>query len=145
MTRPRSPGLAALYDQFVGDDPAKVDSFGAAKANAEIAKLVYQLRKAAGVTQRELAELVGTSPSAISRLEDADYDGHSLSMLNRVAEALGRRVELRFPPKDPPSTAAPVGAKRRGTTKPAKHAATLKRPPRVPATRKAKKRPAGTD
>ena len=134
MTRPRSPGLAALYDQFVGDDPVKVDSFGAAKANAEIAQIVYQLRKAAGVTQRELAERVGTSPSAISRLEDADYDGHSLSMLNRVAEALGRRVELRFPPKDPRSTA-----------KPAKPTATLKRPPRAPATRKAKKRPAETD
>ena len=118
----------------------KVDSFGAAKANAEIAQIVYQLRKAAGVTQRELAERVGTSPSAISRLEDADYDGHSLSMLNRVAEALGRRVEIRFPPKDPRPAAAAPWAKR-GTTK----STNLKRPPGAPATRKAKKRPAGTD
>ena len=141
MTRPRSPGLAALYDQFVGDDPVKVDSFGAAKANAEIAQIVYQLRKAAGVTQRELAERVGTSPSAISRLEDADYDGHSLSMLNRVAEALGRRVEIRFPPKDPRSTAAAMGAKRRT----AKRTAPFKRPSRNAATARGKRRPAKTD
>ena len=31
-----------------------------------------------------------------SRLEDADYEGHSLAMLNRIAVALKRRVEIRF-------------------------------------------------
>ena len=36
--------------------------------------------------------------SVICRLEDADYDGHSLSMLKRIAEALDKRVEIRFPP-----------------------------------------------
>jgi hypothetical protein len=30
------------------------------------------------------------------RLEDADYAGHSLSMLQRIAGALGKRVEIRF-------------------------------------------------
>jgi predicted transcriptional regulator len=41
---------------------------------------------------------VGTSKSAICRLEDADYEGHSLSMLKRIAEALDKRVEIRFLP-----------------------------------------------
>ena len=142
--RPRSPGLAALCDQFIGDDPVKLESFGAAKTNAEIARAVYRLRNAAGLSQRELAERVGTSPSVMSRLEDADYDGHSLSMLNRVAAALGRRVELRFPPAGTPSTAAPR-AKRRGTTKAAKLTASAKQSPLVPATSKAKRRPAKPD
>ena len=40
--------------------------------------------------------MVGTTASAICRLEDADYEGHSLAMLNRIASALKRRVEIRF-------------------------------------------------
>ena len=66
--------------------------------NAEIARKIHALRTAAGVSQRELARRVGTSASAICRIEDADYEGHSLSLLKRVAEALGRRVEIKFVP-----------------------------------------------
>ncbi len=36
--------------------------------------------------------------SVICRLEDADYERHSLAMLNRIAAALHRRVEIRFLP-----------------------------------------------
>jgi predicted transcriptional regulator len=43
-----------------------------------------------------LAKRIGTSASAICRLDDADYEGHSLSMLKRIAEALDKRVEIRF-------------------------------------------------
>ncbi len=45
-----------------------------------------------------LARLVGTTASVICRLEDADYEGHSLSMLRRIAAALHKRVEIRFVP-----------------------------------------------
>lgn len=66
------------------------------RANAEIARSIYKLRTDAGLSQRELAKLVGTSASAICRLEDADYEGHSLGMLRRIAAALNKRVEIRF-------------------------------------------------
>ena len=49
-----------------------------------------------GLTQRELAKLVGTTHSVISRLEDDDYLGHSLAMLRRLAAAFGKRLEIRF-------------------------------------------------
>ena len=39
---------------------------------------------------------VGTTASVICRLEDADYEGHSLAMLRRIAAALNKRVEIRF-------------------------------------------------
>jgi DNA-binding XRE family transcriptional regulator len=68
-------------------------------ANLEVARKLYELRTHAGLTQRQLAKLVGTSPSAICRLEDADYEGHSLSMLRRVAAALSKQVEIRFVPR----------------------------------------------
>lgn len=66
--------------------------------NSEIAGKIYKLRTKAGLSQRELAKRVGTTASAICRLEDADYEGHSLFMLKRIAEALDQRVELNFVP-----------------------------------------------
>jgi transcriptional regulator with XRE-family HTH domain len=96
---PKSRGLKALYDRYVGTDPEKVDAFEAAMSNAEVARSIYRLRTNAHMTQQALAALVGTAPSVICRLEDADYDGHSLSMLRRIAAALGRRVEIRFKPE----------------------------------------------
>ena len=68
------------------------------RANADIAQQIYDLRTKAGLSQRQLAKLVGTQPSAICRLEDADYDGHSVAMLQRIAFVLGKRVKVRFVP-----------------------------------------------
>jgi len=63
-----------------------------------VAQMVYDARTAAGMTQRQLAEAVDTTQSVISKLEDAEYDGHSLSMLRRIAKALDHRVEIRLVP-----------------------------------------------
>jgi len=69
-----------------------------ARANDSVARKLTALRLRAGLTQRQLASLVGTTASAICRLEDAEYEGHSLAMLNRIASALKQRVEIRFVP-----------------------------------------------
>ncbi len=68
------------------------------EAEDEVARKIYAIRTAAGLSQRELAKLVGTTASVICRLEDADYEGHSLAMLRRIAAALKKRVEIRFVP-----------------------------------------------
>ncbi|MBI1387334.1 MAG: helix-turn-helix domain-containing protein [bacterium] len=68
------------------------------RANAEIARNICDLRKEAGLTQQELADRVGTSRTVIVLLENADYEGHSLSMLRRIAAALNRKVVLEFVP-----------------------------------------------
>jgi len=62
----------------------------------KVARHLCVLRTEAGLTQRELADLVGTTASVICRLEDVGYEKHSLAMLRRIAAALGRRVEVRF-------------------------------------------------
>ena len=67
-------------------------------ANREVAHKIHHLRNQAGLSQAELARRIGTTQSVISRLEDADYEGHSLAMLNRIASALERRVEIHFVP-----------------------------------------------
>lgn len=65
-----------------------------------VAQLIHDARTSAGLTQSELAEKVGTTQSVISQLEAADYEGHSLSMLRRIATALGSHVEIRLVPDD---------------------------------------------
>ena len=70
------------------------------RAGAEIAQLIHDARKQAGLTQMQLAELIGTSQPTIARLEDADYDGQSLGMLRRIAAALHMRLEVRLVPGD---------------------------------------------
>jgi transcriptional regulator with XRE-family HTH domain len=64
--------------------------------NALIAQLIYQTRTNAGLTQAQLARMAGTKQPVISQLEDADYAGHSLALLRRIAEALGKQLEIRF-------------------------------------------------
>src|SRR6185369_16137623 len=87
-----------LHRRYYEGKPKRLASLEEERANAEIARKIYELRTKAGLTQRELAKLVETSASAICRLEDADYEGHSLSMLRRIAAALNKRVEIRFLP-----------------------------------------------
>jgi transcriptional regulator with XRE-family HTH domain len=70
--------------------------FHAADQSCFLSRKLYALRSKAGLTQKELAELVGTTASVISRLEDANYEGHSLTMLRRVAAALDTDVHVRF-------------------------------------------------
>ncbi len=68
------------------------------RESLDVAEQIYTLRTQAGLSQRELAKLVGTQQSVISRLEDADYDGQSLKMLRRIGSALHCRVRVRFVP-----------------------------------------------
>jgi transcriptional regulator with XRE-family HTH domain len=147
----RSPGLQALYDHYVGDDPAEAAAYEVAKSNADVAQAVYDLRTGAGLTQQQLAAKVGTTASVICRLEDADYEGHSLSILRRIAAAVGRRVELRFPAesgRSPPREATAARTKKasggkapkKPKQKPPKAKKQAERPGRGDAVKGSKKR-----
>ena len=85
-----------LHRRYIGEDAERRVSLDVERVNAEVARTIYELRKKAGLTQKELAQMVGTTQSVISRLEDADYEGHSLSMLHRVAMALNRRLSVQM-------------------------------------------------
>jgi len=101
MTKKRKPTTDAVEimdRRYFEGKPDMLAALEEAKANDEVARKIYALRTKAGVSQRELAKLVGTTASVICMLENAEYQGHSLSMLRRVAAALDRRVEIRFVP-----------------------------------------------
>ena len=95
---PRSAALRYLHRELIGDDPARLESLEAERVNADIAQKIFDLRTQARLTQAELAKLAHTTASVICRLEDAEYEGHSLSMLRRIASALNQRVEVSFVP-----------------------------------------------
>ncbi len=62
----------------------------------DVALQLTALRKESGLSQKELAKLVGTSQQQISRLESSSYEGHSLSMLRRVADVLDATVHVKI-------------------------------------------------
>ena len=88
-----------IIERMIGDDDEMRAMIDEEEMNLEVACLIYAARERAGLTQKQLADLVGTSQPTIARLEDADYEGHSLTMLRRIATALGQALELRFVPK----------------------------------------------
>ena len=96
--RPTTDAVEILHRRYYEGRPERMAGLEEARLNAAIARDIYALRTKAGLTQKQLAELVGTTASVISRLEDADYEGHSLPMLQRISAALNRRVEVRFVP-----------------------------------------------
>lgn len=87
-----------ILDDLFGDAPGYRQGVAEASENLQIAALIYEARQAAGLSQRQLADKIGSRQSVISRLEDADYTGHSLTMLRRVARALGLTLEIKLHP-----------------------------------------------
>jgi ribosome-binding protein aMBF1 (putative translation factor) len=99
MPKKTTTDALKILAQIAGNDPRRQQSFEEEVANREVAHKIFQLRQISGLSQVELARRVGTTQSVISRLEDADYEGHSLAMLNRIAAAVERRVDIRFLPR----------------------------------------------
>jgi transcriptional regulator with XRE-family HTH domain len=89
-----------IHRRYYEGKPERLARLETARANDHVARKITALRTQAGLSQRRLAQLVGTTASVICRLEDADYEGHSLAMLNRIAAVLNRRVEIRFVPAE---------------------------------------------
>jgi transcriptional regulator with XRE-family HTH domain len=96
----KSPDLQRTYDRSVGVDPGRIRAYEEALADAEVGMMVHELRTLEGLTQAQLAERIGTTASAISRVESADYRGHSLAMLRRIAGAVGKKVAILFLPEN---------------------------------------------
>ena len=98
-TKSTSDAVEILHRRYYQGKAERIARLEGARAEDELARKIYELRERAGLTQAKLAKMIGTSESVISRLEDSDYAGHSLTMLKRIAEAVNQRVEIRFVPR----------------------------------------------
>ena len=64
--------------------------------NLVISEKIAQLRHKTRLTQEELAQKIHTTKSAISRYENSDYQGYSLSLLQKIAAACGADLKVKF-------------------------------------------------
>ncbi len=94
----KSDALKILPRRYYKNNPERLTGLEEAFINDDVARKIHELRTEAGLSMRELADLVGLKASVICQLEDAEYEGHSLSMLNRIASALNMRVKVDFIP-----------------------------------------------
>lgn len=83
-----------FVEQRSRKSPAYRKAFTRTLHQIELAVLVREMRETASMTQSELARKIGTTQSVIARLEDAEYTGHSLAMLERIAAACGVVLKL---------------------------------------------------
>ena len=97
--RRTSNGIEILRKRYVKKSSKRKESIERERENLNIAEQIYNLRTEANLTQNQLANLIGTTQSVVSRLEDADYDGHSLAVLRKIATALHKRVQVKFVPQ----------------------------------------------
>ena len=95
----RTKDALKILERVTGDSASVKAGIAEAKINLEVAQMIYDARTQAGLSQSQLAALIGSKQPVIARLEDADYEGHSLTMLQRIASALEQRLELRFVPQ----------------------------------------------
>jgi len=89
-----------IYLEKQLQDPEFSARYAAAGEAWDVALQIAKLRRKSGLSQKELAKLLHTSQQQISRLESSTYEGHSLSMLRRVAHALHARVRVVFEPEE---------------------------------------------
>jgi DNA-binding XRE family transcriptional regulator len=85
------------FDRYLAEqlrDPAFAARFEAAGEAWEVSLQLAALRQEAGLSQKELARKLKTSQQQVSRLESPAYEGHSLTMLRRVAKVLNARVRV---------------------------------------------------
>lgn len=97
---PKAKDALKILDRLTGNDPQLREQIERETVNAQVAQLIFDARTKAGLTQKQLAVLIGTSQPNIARLEDADYEGHSLTMLQRIAKALNQRLEISLRPAE---------------------------------------------
>lgn len=97
MKRPRDD-LEKTIEKILKEDPSFKEKLDSAEKAWDIAFQIINLREQAGLTQKQLAELVGTKQSNIARLESADYTGYTFKTLEKITKALKAKLEIKIIP-----------------------------------------------
>jgi ribosome-binding protein aMBF1 (putative translation factor) len=97
--KPTTNAVEIMHKLYIKGDKKRLAYIEQEKARLEIAQKIYELRTKANLTQKQLAHRIGTKQSVISRLEDADYDGYTLKILEKIAEAVHCHVRVEFVPQ----------------------------------------------
>jgi len=93
QTKRTNDGMEIIKMRF-GIDPSTDENVQAFADDFRIAQMIFDARQAAGLSQKELADAIGTTEDVIAEIEDADHEGESFSMLRRIADALHMRLRV---------------------------------------------------
>ncbi|QDU87312.1 hypothetical protein Pla175_06710 [Pirellulimonas nuda] len=94
----RTTDAMQVLKRVTGIDPntdAQVQQYRRAM---QLGQVAHDARTDAGLTEHQLAGIVGVEPRVILDLEAAEYEGDALSLLDGIAKALNKRVEIRLEP-----------------------------------------------
>ena len=91
---PKTTDAIKIIHQMIADDPTIQEQIALESINAEIAQLIDDSRKKAGLTQQQLADLIHVEQSVIEDLEDADYQDNPLIILQKIATVLNQKVKM---------------------------------------------------
>lgn len=98
--RTTTDAVEILHRLYFKNDPEMMQMLESERVKFKIGQKIYDLREEAGLTQKQLAEKVGTTTKVIDDLEMTDYEdnelGDAVLMLQRIAKALGKRIEVEF-------------------------------------------------
>jgi len=75
------------------------EAYDALALEYQVAGQMLEARSRAGLTQDVVAERMGTTKSAISRLESAGKHAPSLATLKRYAQAVGCELQVKLVPQ----------------------------------------------
>lgn len=95
-----------MMDKLLKKDPSMKEGLDKAGQAWDIAFQIHDLREKAGLTQKQLAELIDTKQSNIARIENADYTRYTLTTLEKVTKALKAKLQIRIIPADAQSQPA---------------------------------------
>jgi ribosome-binding protein aMBF1 (putative translation factor) len=98
-TKKTNDGATILHNRYIKGDKDRLAALEAEREKIKIAEQVYALRQQMGLTQKQLADLIGTTQSVISRLESTDYENERIETLQKLASALHCTLEVKFVPK----------------------------------------------
>ena len=98
-SKPASDAVDILHRRFYEGQPGRLKNLEEARANEEIARKIHESEDGGGPYPNSTWQTRRTPRRrSFCRLEDAEYEGHSLAMLRRIGAALNQRVEIRFVP-----------------------------------------------
>jgi ribosome-binding protein aMBF1 (putative translation factor) len=97
--RRTTDAVKILHSRYIKGNAKRAASVRGEREKAHIAMQIHRLRTKAGLSQKQLAGLVGTTQSVISRLESTEYSGHSMNMLEKIASALNCAVRVDLVPE----------------------------------------------
>jgi DNA-binding XRE family transcriptional regulator len=101
-----SDAIEILHQRYFAGQPQRLAELEEARASAAIARTAYGLRTKARLSQEAMAQRIGVAKNAIANLEDDDFEGDALGLLQRIAAALNKSVEIRIVPRKPKRRAA---------------------------------------